>query len=70
MNLIPIGRAWFDRLQVAVFAPSAAAFAALAAAGVSGSPLWSIAAFALAAIGSVPAGLTLRRLSRSGVPAP
>jgi O-antigen/teichoic acid export membrane protein len=68
LNLSSVGMAWFDRLQLAMVAPSAAAFAALAIGGASGSPGWSVLAVVLTAVGGLPASVTLRRLSRSALP--
>jgi len=65
LNLSPLGLGWFDRLQVAVLVPTVAGFAALAAAGATGSIAWSIVAVVVAGLGGLPAGLGLWRLSRA-----
>jgi len=65
LNLSPLGWGWLDRFQVAVLAPTVAAFAALSVAATTGSTAWTAAAVAFAAIGGLPATTALWRLSRS-----
>jgi O-antigen/teichoic acid export membrane protein len=65
LNLSPLSPGWFDRFQLAVLAPTAAAFAALLVAATTGSSAWTAAAVVFAGIGGLPAVTALWRLSRS-----